>query len=121
MSDILTTDESSTGPLNGVDNEFLVSILTANANWSASIHNAALDGQERASNEWAGRYLQLVRSLGFLLGDLPKWEYESELFDRVDALLGDQGFWPSSAQDQILRYRERLEKEKAEEATRERG
>lgn len=114
MTDATTTDESSADPLEGVGSEFLVNILTANANWSASIHNAALDGQERASNEWAGRYLQLVRSLGILLGDLPKWEYESELYDRVDELLGDQGFWPSSAEDQILRYRERLEKEKAD-------
>ena len=102
------------GPLDGVDNEFLVSILTANATWSANIHSTALDGQERTSNEWAGRYLQLVRALGFLLADLPKWEYDSELFDRVDDLLGEQGFWPDFARDQIDRYRERLEKEKAE-------
>lgn len=100
--------------LTGDQTRFIAELLGQNARWSASIHNAALDGQERASNEWAGRYLQLVRRLCFLLGDATKWDRETELFDRLDDIVGDQSFWPESAHDQLKRYRERLETEKAE-------
>lgn len=113
MPDTMTTDESSTGPLNGVDNEFLVNILTANANWSASIHNAALDGQEHASNEWAARYALLAARIELLLDSTDRWEEETVLYARLGVIASEQGFWPSSASEQVARYRERLDERKA--------
>lgn len=94
--------------------DFLGQILTANANWSASIHNAALDGQERASNEWAQRYLNLSTALEHVLDTVQWQERDTMLFDRLARISDRQGFYPGLATDQIERYRERLESEKRE-------
>lgn len=96
------------------DSEFLVSIFAANANWSAGIHNAALDGQERASNEWAERYSRLARRLEMLLLTAGKWDRDTELFEELAILCDAQSFWPGHAEEQVECYRERIEKEKAE-------
>lgn len=101
------------GALTGDQARFVASLLGQNARWSASIHNAALDGQERASNEWAARYLALVQSLEFAFLALPVYERESILGERIDGILGAQSFYPDHAAEQIERYRARLEKRKA--------
>lgn len=103
------------GALTGDQARFIADLLGANARWSASIHAAALDGQERQSNDWAARYLRLVNRLEFLLGDVPLHEKETTLFERLDAILDQQSFYPDSAAEQIERYRENLERRKAEQ------
>lgn len=106
--------------LTGDQTRFIAELLGQNARWSAAIHTAALDGQERASNEWAGRYLQLVRALDYVMADAAKWDRETDLYADLDEILGDQGYLPGSARDQLEHYRETLEKRKAEEES-ERG
>lgn len=106
--------ENDPHALSGDQTRFIAELLGANARWSSAIHNAALDGQERASNEWAARYIQLVDDLGFMLAETMKWERDTELYNRLGEALDEQGWWPSSAREQLAAYRERLEKEKAE-------
>lgn len=103
------TQAPAPGGLTADEASFLGQVLTANANWSASIHNAALDGQERASNEWAERYLSLASLLDHLLSTATWDERETELFRRLGYLAESQGHLPSSAADQLDRYRDRLE------------
>jgi len=111
-----TTAEETDDPgaLSGDQARFIAEILGANARWSAGIHNAALDGQERASNEWAGRYLQLVQALDYLMADAAKWDRETDLFADLGDILSDQGYLPGSARSQLEHYQETLEKRKAE-------
>lgn len=99
--------------LNAEEVDFVASLLTANASWSASIHNAALDGQERASNQWAARYLRLVEHLDTILLTTTNFERDTFLYDRLRDALGSQSFYPAHAGEQIERYRERLAEEKA--------
>lgn len=101
--------------LNGDQVKFIADILGQNARWSASIHNAALDGQERASNEWAQRYLNLVSRLEGIVLTAGKWDRGTELFERLGNVLDAQGFYPDLASDQLEAYRERLAREAVEE------
>lgn len=111
MSEVTAVDDPNA--LTGEQVGFVADLLSANARWSASIHTAALDGQERASNEWAARYLRLVQRIGLLLEEVPLDETETLLFDRLAIILDGQGHYPHSAQDQLDRYRERLERDKS--------
>jgi len=100
--------------LDGDQVAFLGRVLSANARWSASIHNAALDGQERASNEWAQRYLNLAAALDGILRHANWRETETDLYDRLARLSERQGFYPGLAAEQLEQYRERKEREAAE-------
>lgn len=109
--------EEDPGALSGDQARFIADLLGANARWSASIHTAALDGQERSSNEWASRYLRLIQRLDQLLRTTAHYEMKTELFDQLENLVAAQSFWPEHAAEQIERYHQRLEKDKAVETT----
>ena len=103
--------ELGDGSMSGENVAFLTSLLAANASWSASIHNAALDGQERASNEWAARYLSLVKRVENLARRA--WRLTpTELSEELNYIAQSQGFYPDLAGDQLNRYRERQQAEK---------
>jgi hypothetical protein len=110
----IDTEPVETPGLSGDEVSFVAQILAANARWSASIHTAALDGQERASNEWAARYLDLVSALESVLMTTKGWELDTVLYERLGRIVDRQSFWPDHAHEQIERYRERLRKERAE-------
>jgi len=110
------TDAPIKKGLTGDQVEFLGQVLTANASWSASIHELALDGQERTAAEWAERYSKLAHRLDFILRDAHKWDRETELFDRLCNTLDAQGFYPEFADESVARYRERLAEREAEKA-----
>ena len=119
MSDTLEAEAKPVKDgLTGAELNFVGQLLTTNAAWSADIHNRALDGQERASNEWAQRYLNLVIGLERILDTTKGWERDTRLFERLNRTSAMQSFYPHQAAEQIARYEERLERRNQEAADR---
>jgi hypothetical protein len=104
--------------LTGEQVDFLGKVLGANAAWSAGIHEAALDGQERQAAEWAQRYVALHWQLRHVLGKVPAYERETELFTALADVVDDTVWWAEHAGDAVAHHFERTQRRKAERAER---
>lgn len=103
----------------GADGEtlkFIGALLTANARQSTAVHDRVLDNYEEDRATWAGRYLALVRALERIGVTTSLHERDTDLFDRIDDLLANQGYYPSFASDVLERYEERKLMREAEDA-----
>lgn len=93
--------------LTGEDTKFLGQVLAANASWSAAIHEAALDGQERQAAEWADRYQRLHGSLERILCRAPLFLRDTVLYNELCSLAADTGFLADLAGERVQSWGER--------------
>jgi len=96
--------------------KFIGAVLTANARQSATVYDRVLDNYEEDRATWAARYLRAIQALESIARTTSLHERDTDLFDRIDDLLADQGYHPSSADDVIERYAERTLMREAEDA-----
>lgn len=112
-------DEDTVPTQDGLEGEqvdFLAKVLGANAAWSAAIHEAALDGQERDAAQWAQRYVALHWQIRHALRKARAYERETEMFTALADIVDDTAWWAEHAEGTIAHHFERTRRRQAERA-----
>ncbi|SDH39224.1 hypothetical protein [Microbacterium sp. 77mftsu3.1] len=96
--------------------KFIGDVLTASARQTTAVYDRVLDNYEEDRATWAARYLRAIQALESIARTTSPHERDTDLFDRINDLLADQGYYPSSASDVLERYEERKLMREAEDA-----